>query len=165
MLPYPRLVRRSIAGVGLVVDELTILRMNIERYYRSLEFEDDSSKRLQIFALLREAEATEDSLLSGSQPVTDWTEATWQRRHRDRFARAAILPNVFDLRLVRRARMLPAIGRAKAQHNNNQTRIGQLIFRCPAAESDIESGVHMDQRTFEKIREITLRVCCRACQQ
>ena len=60
---------------------------------------------------------------------------------------------------------LPMGGGASTQQRpTDDLEIGMLVFQCPATQSNIESGIDTDRRTFRRIRQLSVRVRCRACQ-
>jgi hypothetical protein len=41
--------------------------------------------------------------------------------------------------------------------------VGSLVFRCPVTQAEIKSGIDLDFRTFRRIRQFRIQVCCGAC--
>lgn len=51
-------------------------------------------------------------------------------------------------------------------HSQRKTAVpkfGIFICQCPATKINIESGIEMDQRTYQKIGDLDVRIYCPAC--
>jgi hypothetical protein len=42
--------------------------------------------------------------------------------------------------------------------------MGVLVFRCPVTGERINSGVHTDESSLEKVRSLSVRLYCPACK-
>lgn len=56
-------------------------------------------------------------------------------------------------------------GKAVEQRPTEELAIGMLVFRCPATQWNIKTGIATDRRTFLRIQQFGVRVHCRACQR
>lgn len=73
---------------------------------------------------------------------------------------------VFDLKAFQRNRAVSAsMPDGRQSLLRDELGIGELAFRCPAELVRIDSGIAMDQHTFESIQECIVRIRCPACQR
>jgi hypothetical protein len=77
------------------------------------------------------------------------------------------LPNVVQrrlpVRIVEPVVQPTAWPGPKPREFGEGAKIGPLIFRCPVAAHDIESGIEMDSQTFRWIGHLSVRLRCRRC--
>jgi hypothetical protein len=43
--------------------------------------------------------------------------------------------------------------------------MGTLVFECPSQGGDIRSGIRTDQASFERVKQLPVRVRCPICHQ
>jgi hypothetical protein len=71
-----------------------------------------------------------------------------------------IFQNVIPLRLSPSSDSV-----SSARQRMSELQLGSLVFRCPIAQVDFESGIDLDLETFRRIRTLVVDVRCRGCQQ
>jgi len=76
-----------------------------------------------------------------------------------------VMGDVFDHRLMRLNRPALSIVSDGSGGPAVQVEIGMLVFRCPATDKDIPSGIELDRETFRKTRQFRVTVRCRPCRQ
>ena len=70
----------------------------------------------------------------------------------------AIFQNVIPLRLSASSDRV-----SSARQRMSELQLGSLVFRCPIAQVEIESGIDLDLETFRRIRTLVVKVRCRGC--
>jgi len=70
----------------------------------------------------------------------------------------AIFQNVIPLRLSASSDTV-----SSARQRMSELQVGSLVFRCPIAQVEIESGIDLDLETFRRIRTLVVDVRCRGC--
>lgn len=64
------------------------------------------------------------------------------------------------------SRNIPAVRRADAsalERVSDNVEFGVLMCLCPTTHRLVESGIEMDQQTFQKIGHLSVHMRCRAC--
>jgi hypothetical protein len=72
----------------------------------------------------------------------------------------AIFQNVFPHGLS-----TPSDRVSSTEQRTSGLQLGSLVFRCPIAQVEIESGIDLDLETFRRIRTLVVEVRCRGCQE
>jgi hypothetical protein len=70
----------------------------------------------------------------------------------------AIFQNVVLLRLSASSDRV-----SSARQRMSELQLGSLVFQCPIAQVEIESGIDLDLETFRRIRSLVVEVRCRGC--
>jgi hypothetical protein len=70
----------------------------------------------------------------------------------------AIFQNVIPLRLSASSDRVTS-----ARQRMSELQVGSLVFRCPIAQVEIESGIDLDLETFRRIRTLVVDLRCHDC--